>query len=419
MLRYNKPRSMARICFLTDIEEGHVLPSFGLAHSLKRHDHEIIFIGTPDSERFITAQGFDFHPVFTSIYPLGFNEKRKELHKAGFPNITRQRLHLAEISGDAFGLFLADLKADVFILSAFLDVEALILYYRFGIEPVIYTPLLREQGMTITSNCLDEIFKMPEAKVAQLVNMLDGFGIKARSFADILQPLNRFCELILCPGEFEMTERTGTNNARYIGPGIRGRKGEGLPAILPQNARGKNIIYACLGSQTGAYGAICHSFFSTILQVMTNDALTDYHLVLAIGQGNDEKDFIPRSGNVTVLRWVSQIDILAVASLAIVAGGLGTVKECIYFGVRMIVLPITRDQPSNAKRIEHHNLGMQVDPRQITGQSLLAAMLQVLGDREIGAGIYKMQQIFRQKEAAEEGVTIIERLVKTKKATPA
>jgi zeaxanthin glucosyltransferase len=408
---------MARICFLTDIEEGHVLPSFGLAHSLKRHGHDISFIGAPDSQKLVTDQGFGFHVVFSKIYPPGFNEKRKALHKAGFPNITRQRLHMAEIASDAFGAFLNSLKADLFILSAFLDVEALILYYRFGIEPVIYTPLLREPGMTITSNCLDEMFKMPAAKVTELVSMLDGSGLKARSFKDILQPLNTFCELVLCPGAFEIEERYGPNNFHYIGPAVSGRKGEGIPAVLPQGSWGKKIIYASMGSQTIAYGKICHHFFSTLLRVMKNNVLKDMHLVMAIGLANDERDFIPLSENVTVLRWVSQIDILNVASLAIVHGGLGTVKECIYYGVPMIVLPITRDQPSNAKRVEYHQLGTQLDPRMITDESIRSAILHVVGNEKIREGITKMQRIFRQKDEAEEGVTIIERLVNKAKTT--
>lgn len=36
-------------------------------------------------------------------------------------------------------------------------------------------------------------------------------------------------------------------------------------------------------------------------------------------------------------------------------------KECIYWGVPMIVFPIFADQPENAERIEYHGLGIVAD----------------------------------------------------------
>jgi UDP:flavonoid glycosyltransferase YjiC (YdhE family) len=61
-----------------DIEEGHLLPSFALAHSLKRNSHQVIYISVPDNEDFIREQGFEFYPVLSTIYPKGFNERSKK-----------------------------------------------------------------------------------------------------------------------------------------------------------------------------------------------------------------------------------------------------------------------------------------------------------------------------------------------------
>jgi zeaxanthin glucosyltransferase len=113
---------MARIVFFTDIEEGHLFPSFSLANSLRKHGHQVVYIGVPDNEKYIRMQEFDFIPVFSNIYPKGFNERRKQLHKEGRPNITRQRIHFDEIISDAFGLFLKNTEADLFVMSTYLNI---------------------------------------------------------------------------------------------------------------------------------------------------------------------------------------------------------------------------------------------------------------------------------------------------------
>lgn len=404
---------MARIVFFTDIEEGHLFPSFGLANSLRKRGHQVLYIGVPDNEKHIRDQGFDFIPVFTNIYPKGFNERRKQLHKEGRPNITRQRLHFDELISEPFGLFLKNMEANLFVMSTFLNIEALIFYYRFGITPVLYTPLLWETDINILSNCVDEVLKMPQENMSKLIGLTDSLGIKASSFAALLQPLNQFCELILCPEEMETGKRKIENNAYYIEPSISGRKGQGDISLLTEAANGKKIIYASMGSQTVAYGEICHLFFDALLQVMRLEEMRDLHLVLSVGKGKEAQELKPLSNNVSIVPWVSQLDILQVSSLAIIHGGLGTVKECIYYGVPMVVIPIVRDQPGNAKRVVHHRLGTTVQPNDISPATLLHAIQHSMNSQNIQDGILRMQAVFQQKEEAELGAIIIENLLRT------
>jgi zeaxanthin glucosyltransferase len=276
----------------------------------------------------------------------------------------------------------------------------------------LYTPLLWEPDINILSNCVDEVLKMPQENISKLIGVTDSLGIKASSFATLLQPLNQFCELILCPEELEMGKRKIENNAFYIEPSISGRKGQEDISLLVEAAKGKKIIYASMGSQTVAYGNICHTFFDAILQVMCLKEMKDFHLVLSVGRGNEEREMRALSDNVSIVPWVSQLDILQVSSLAIIHGGLGTVKECIYYGVPMVVIPIVRDQPGNAKRVEHHYLGISVQPTAISPATLLHAIQFIMTSNDIRNGMRRMQTVFQQKEQAERGVAIIENLLK-------
>ena len=73
-----------------------------------------------------------------------------------------------------------------------------------------------------------------------------------------------------------------------------------------------------------------------------------------------------------------QLKLLRLARLAIVHGGFNTVKECVYFGVPMVVVPWTNDQPGNAARVVFHGLGVQLDKDRVTVEALLKAFDRVL-----------------------------------------
>ncbi|WP_345271505.1 glycosyltransferase [Nibrella viscosa] len=58
---------------------------------------------------------------------------------------------------------------------------------------------------------------------------------------------------------------------------------------------------------------------------------------------------------------VPQLQVLQQANVFITHGGLGSVKESIYYEVPMLVYPLDPhyDQPGNALKVEHHGLGLR------------------------------------------------------------
>jgi zeaxanthin glucosyltransferase len=403
---------MPLIAFLMDIEEGHLLPSFGLAQSLQMAGHEITYISLLDNEDFIRRHGFGFYPIFEDIYPKGFKQTNKQIvRKEGYKDATSKGYHIESITNDHFGAFLKVLKPDLFITSFFLSIEILVLYYRFRIKPVILTPFLREPDSNIASACIQQILELPSHKSVKLVELMNKLDVNFSSLRDLIAPLNGFHEIILCPEELELEKRK-LKNVSYIDASLsRERKAED-PARLTELSGGKRIIYASLGSQTITYGEIGHIFFATILEVMLCKEMQDFHLILSVGQENDTRQWDHVPSNVTVVNWISQLTVLKVASVAVIHGGLGTVKECIYYGVPMVVLPIARDQPSNARRVEGHQLGLIHPADKITTSTLLSVILQVIGSKAIKEGVRKMQKLFRDKEDSGHGITVIENFLK-------
>jgi UDP:flavonoid glycosyltransferase YjiC (YdhE family) len=62
-------------------------------------------------------------------------------------------------------------------------------------------------------------------------------------------------------------------------------------------------------------------------------------------------DLGPVPPNVTVERWVPQVEALAKASLVVCHGGSGTVLGTLAAGIPLVIMPMFADQTANAERL--------------------------------------------------------------------
>ena len=114
---------MKTIAFICDLEEGHFLPTFALAHELKRRGHDIWYVSTVENQEIIEGQAFQFYCLFDKLYPVGTTEKIKrglllpgeeEQQEAK----ARQNRHMeCLIKEDIYGAMLREIKADMVLIS--------------------------------------------------------------------------------------------------------------------------------------------------------------------------------------------------------------------------------------------------------------------------------------------------------------
>jgi len=402
---------MAVISFLMDNREGHIIPSLKLALDLKERGHSVHYLTTLDNEALIRDLGFDFFPIFREIYPKGFNQVSKTSKDPEALIRVKRTAHLSAIMRGVLDDYIQGNKSAQLIASAYLNLEMVLLHYRYKIFPVMLTPYTKAPGTTIFDECVNDMLGFPGDVAAEIVEFVSDTGIDITSLRDLLQPLNRFHELIPCPQELEIVMPLPNNRIHYIGPSISRRQ---WPGEMPDRARigeGKKIVYASLGSYASSYGDVAKDFYCKLIRVFALPAAGNLHLILPVGAGSDPSgpDSLPE--NVTVLKWASQTEILDMASLAITHGGLGTIKESIFYGVPMIVFPVRYDQPWNADIVCHHGLGIRGQIGAVTETELLDKIFYVLGSEEIRENIGKMRKVFQEKEAEGAGVSIVEGLI--------
>ena len=114
----------------------------------------------------------------------------------------------------------------------------------------------------------------------------------------------------------------------------------------------------------------------------------DWQILIAAGHLDEAFAQNVNPPNVRVLRWVPQDDVLRRAAVMITAGGSATVRDCLYFGVPMVVVPLWGDHFGNAARVVFHKLGYSVhDHRKLTAGTLVRLVEGVMKDGEIAASL--------------------------------
>jgi MGT family glycosyltransferase len=103
-------------------------------------------------------------------------------------------------------------------------------------------------------------------------------------------------------------------------------------------------------------------------------------LVISLGGGQDPALLGDLPGDPVVVGYAPQLELIQQSTLAISHGGLNTVLESLQWGVPLVVLPVTYDQPGVGARVEWAGVGRSIPVGRLTVDRLRNAVHTVLGD---------------------------------------
>jgi MGT family glycosyltransferase len=109
-----------------------------------------------------------------------------------------------------------------------------------------------------------------------------------------------------------------------------------------------------------------------------------------------------------VLDYAPQKKILKHVSLCITHGGMNTVIEALFYGVPLIVLPITNDQPGIAQRVSHAGVGVVENVKTISVERMETAIISVLQSNEIRSRVVQMQKSIRESGGVVKAAEYVE-----------
>jgi MGT family glycosyltransferase len=172
--------------------------------------------------------------------------------------------------------------------------------------------------------------------------------------------------------------------------------------IIPKD---RPLVYCSFGSMRIA-SRFRTKLYRHIIEAFAR--MPEYCLVLQ-GSINSDVPALP-SNIVHFNEFVPQLEILERASLFITHGGASSLREAVYQGCPLLVIPLWMDQFGNAARVVYHGLGEQMARRSLTAENVRQAVARILTTTTYRAACAAIQTRIRA-EADSAGVAFLERYI--------
>ena len=149
----------------------------------------------------------------------------------------------------------------------------------------------------------------------------------------------------------------------------------GFPTPLTTNVVNEELIYLAMGTILNKQ----IDFYQLCLEVLREFPIK---CVISTGGGkiNINEEDLP--GNVEMVPFLNQLEILKRTTLFITRGGMASVHEAIYSLTPMVVIPIIPEQRLTAEKIHELGLGIHIPYKEVCKETLTTAIQKIRADRE-------------------------------------
>ena len=190
----------------------------------------------------------------------------------------------------------------------------------------------------------------------------------------------------------------------FAGAQIASRAGDGQWKA-PDN--GKPLLYTSLGSLFNNWPAFYQMLFPIVKHM-------DINVLCSIGKTIKREDLGEIPGNVTVMPFTPQLEVLTHADYFITHAGTGSVMEALYFGVPCVCIPQMDEQVLTANRLKELGCASDVMSKQdVTEERLRAAINELIANPSYRENAQAMSREMRltggSERAAQKIIDHVER----------
>jgi len=376
-----------RFLFVTWDGGGNTAPVYPLIRRLIARGHRVGVLGQSSQGNKVKQLGAEFYPLPAPDWTPG-KALEDEMDRVG-------ELLLGPATAQAVLDAIERTAADVTVVDC-LMIAALAAAERFGSPSVALFHFLYEQFVGEGS-----IGRMFSPMLPLINEVRNGLGLPGVESLSALFDLTNVV-IVACPPEFDAPMQAIPSNVRYIGAVLEKppsrehspelQRDENLPQVLVS-------LSTTLQHQQEVLGRIAAALATLPVRatITVGPALDPAVLVLA--------------PNVTIKDYVPHADLLPNCSLVVTHAGMGTVINALAHGVPLLCVPMGREQPDNAARVEALGAGLAVSP-DATVEEIRAAICQVLGTPSHRMGALRMAEIIARQDGLTEAASELEKLLR-------
>ncbi|AZV43366.1 glycosyl transferase family 1 [Peribacillus asahii] len=380
---------MARVLFINGGSEGHINPTIGVVQELISRGEEVVYFTIEAFRERIektgaTVRTFDGQKFIKAFISGGRNHLLERvnglLHTADIviPGV------LEQIKGEHFDYIIHDSMFGCGrLLAQILKLPAINSCTSFAQTKISFDRTLEH----LSQNVPTEIFKRINDDFQNLTTK-----IKEKYDVEISSPYEVFCNpapltMVYTTREFQPFGEAFNQTYKFVGPSISSRLTQenfDLTAI-----KRKSPIYISLGTVFNQ--AI--DFYKLCFKALGN---TDHTVVMSIGEQTQLGELGEIPQNFIVKNYVAQTELLKYTKLFITHGGMNSTNEGLYYGVPLIVIPQSADQPIIAQQVANIGAGIQLQMQSLTANQLYEAAEHVLNHPSFHKAVANIKESFKK-----------------------
>ncbi|AJS58569.1 macrolide family glycosyltransferase [Paenibacillus sp. IHBB 10380] len=380
---------MARVLFINGGSEGHINPTIGVVQELISRGEEVVYFCIEAFRERIektgaTVRTFDDQKFIKAFISGGRNYVLERINGLLLTADIVIPSVLEQIEGEHFDYIIHDSMFGCGrLLAQMLKLPAINSCTSFAQTKASFDSMLEQFHVEVPA----EIVKPINDTFLSLTEK-----VRETYHVEIHSPYEVFCNpatltIVYTTREFLPEEEVFDQTYKFVGPSISSR-------LTQENFdftafKEKSPIYISLGTvfnHTIDFYKLCFEAFAN----------TDHTIVMSIGNKTRISDLGEIPKNFIVKNYVPQTDVLQYAKLFITHGGMNSAHEGLYYGIPLIVIPQSADQPIIAGQVTNIGAGITLHMQGLTAQQLREAADHVLSVYSYKKAAENMQQSLRK-----------------------
>ncbi|MGA4499625.1 macrolide family glycosyltransferase [Bacillus bombysepticus] len=394
---------MANVLVINFPGEGHINPTLAVVSELIQRGETVVSYCIEDYRKKVEATGAEFRVFENFLSQINIMER---VNEGGSP--LTMLSHMIEASERIVTQIVEETKEEKY--------DYLIYDNHFPVGRIIANILQLPSVSSCTTFAVNQYINFHDEQEARQVDEMDPlyqsclagmerwnkqYGMKCNSMYDIMNHPGDIT-IVYTSKEYQPRSEVFDESYKFVGPSIATRKEVG--SFPTEDLKNEKVIFISMGTVFNEQPDLYEKCFEAFKDV-------DATVVLVVGKKINISQFENIPKNFKLYNYVPQLEVLQHADVFVTHGGMNSSSEALYYGVPLVVIPVTGDQPFVAKRLTEVGAGIRLNRNELTSELLRETVKKVMDDvtfkensRKVGeslrnAGGYQraVEEIFKLK----------------------